>query len=116
MTWTGGTIAGFGALDIAAGATFSASGAIGQDETLDGVELKNAGAASLSPGTTLRGLVLDNGAGIDNQAGASFSFLDDGTVYSDASATYFTNEGASAPTDLTPSSRPSPRPPAARPR
>ncbi len=94
ITWIGGTIAGSGALDIAAGASFSATGAIFQNETLDGVELRNAGTASLSPGSDQRGLILLDGAGIDNQAGAGFSIVGDGIVRSDASATSFTNEGA----------------------
>ncbi len=35
-----------------------------------------------------------DGAGIDNQAGASFTFLNNVSIFSDASATYFTNEGS----------------------
>jgi hypothetical protein len=91
MSWVGGTITGFGALTIAGGATLSMGNHA--NETLDGVELKNAGTVSLAPLTTLQGLVLLHGAGVDNQAGGSFNFLSDATIFGDGSATYFTNEG-----------------------
>ncbi len=52
MTWVGGTISGFGTLSIAGGATLALGGGNFSyvDETLDGVALDNAGAASFSGG------------------------------------------------------------------
>ncbi len=50
MTWVGGTISGFGTLSIAGGAALALGGGNFSyvDETLDGVALDNAGAASFS--------------------------------------------------------------------
>ncbi len=102
MIWGGGTITGFGALDIANGATLDIGGYGDNAETLDGVVLENAGAATLaatnSDARTV-GLALENGAGIDNQATGTFSFPtnyslpSNAQITSDGSATFFTNEG-----------------------
>jgi hypothetical protein len=98
MSWTGGTITGFGSLDIANGATLAMSGSVGQVVTLDGVTLENAGAATLSAqnccSPALFALALQNGAGIDNQAAGSFRLLNAEAITSDATATFFRNEGA----------------------
>ncbi len=95
MTWDGGTIRGFGALDIANGATLQINVNPSFPLTLDGVVLENAGAAALTlPSCCVGVLALENGAGIDNQATADFSVLNNVTVTSDATATFFTNEGS----------------------
>ena len=74
MTWNGGSITGFGTLNIADGATLVISG-YQNAETLDGVVLENAGTATMastnSDARTI-GLALENGAGIDNQATGTF--------------------------------------------
>jgi Bacterial Ig-like domain (group 3) len=95
MTWAGGTITGFGALDIAGGASLNLGNGNNLTETLDGVELQNAGVVSLSTaGDSSNGLALEDDGGIDNQVGGSFTFLTQATISSDGSATYFTNEGS----------------------
>ncbi len=104
MNWAAGTISGFGTLDIASGATLSInSGGSYETETLNGVVLENAGAVTVGgPLSSIFALALENGAGIDNQATGSFSMEPSFagatgpviSITSDASATYFTNEGS----------------------
>ena len=106
IDWIGGTLTGFGALEIPQTATLLLSSGA-NSETLDGVELQNAGAASLSLGNFCCGpigLVLVNGAGVDNQSTGSFAFESNGgtpLISTDPSATYFDNEG-SITVDVTP--------------
>jgi hypothetical protein len=95
MTWVGGTISGLRALAIGTGATLS----MGQDnngytETLDGITLDNAGTANLAGYEHYYGLALESGAGVVNQAGASFTLQDNVIVSTDGSATFFTNAGS----------------------
>ena len=96
MIWERGTIAGFGTLMIGSQATLSMDVSSNQfTETLDGVTLDNAGAASLG-GDGAFGLSLENNAVFDNQPGASFTFLNGPSgvyVTSDGTATSFKNEG-----------------------
>ena len=97
MNWYSGTITGFGSLDIPSGATLE----LNSDpyayttETLDGVVLDNAGTATLALASNNSnfGLALENGAGVNNQAGASFTFLTIASIFSDGTATFFTNAG-----------------------
>jgi hypothetical protein len=105
MSWDRGTITGSGTLDIASGATLNLNnGDSSAIETLDGAVLDNAGAVTMSDGNACcpqDGLTLQNGAGIDNQAGGSFTFLSTAAngqnareiIFSDGSATFFTNAG-----------------------
>ncbi len=90
MAWTGGTIAGGGTLSAQGGLALGSSGDE-VTETLDGVALDNAGAASFSGS---EGMALQGGAGIDNQPGGRFTFLTTAYFSSDATATYFKNEGS----------------------
>jgi len=96
VTWVGGTVSGGGSLDIATGAALDLGDASGNaNETLQGVVLQNAGAASFWGGNFgSYGLYLQDGAGIDNQPGGSFTILTNATIYSDGSATYFSNAGS----------------------
>jgi len=95
MTWVGGTMSGFGTLDTPTGATANLGDGSNVTETLDGVELRNAGTAILSDaGNNSYGIALDNGAGIDNQVTGSFTIGSNVTISSDGSATYFTNAGS----------------------
>ncbi len=93
MTWINGMVTGFGSLDISNGATLDLGNGNNSIETVSGVELDNAGTAVLASVYNSAGIALDNGAGIDNQGTGSFSFASNATIYSDGSATYFTNEG-----------------------
>lgn len=94
MSWNGGTISGFGALTIDAGAVLGlSSGEVVTTETLSGVNLQNAGAVSLV-GNSANGLQLKNGAQVVNAAGASFTILTRGSITSDGTATTFINEGS----------------------
>jgi virginiamycin B lyase len=96
MSWGGGTVTGFGTLDIASGATLEMGSSGNPTQTLNGVELQNAGTVDLYTAV----MALDNGAGIDNQAGASFTLdnccghTGNDTISSDGTATYFTNAGS----------------------
>ncbi len=98
MTWDGGTIRGFGALDIADGATLQINVNPSLPLTLDGVELENAGAAALTLANCCGGvLALENGAGINNSVTGSFAIQGgDGVarITSDGTATFFENEGS----------------------
>jgi len=99
MTWVGGTVSGGGSLVIANGATLNMSGFGGNDVTLDGVVLENAGAATLTVTNCCAfELALENGAGIDNKSTGSFAFVpaennEAAEITSDGTATFFTNEG-----------------------
>ena len=97
MSWDRGTISGLGTLTIASGATLSLGGGQGDIETLGGATLNNAGTATLTSVLFSDGITLEDGAGIDNQPGGSFTFLDasEGAyIYSDSSPTFFTNQGS----------------------
>ncbi|HKM52557.1 MAG TPA: Ig-like domain repeat protein, partial [Isosphaeraceae bacterium] len=96
MTWAGGTVTGFNSLAIGSQATLDLGDAsVNANETLQGVVLQNAGAASFWGGNFgSYGLYLQDGAGIDNQPGGSFTILNNATIYSDGSATYFSNAGS----------------------
>ena len=67
----------------------------GYTETLNGVALDNAGDSTLA-GDGFFGLSLENNAVIDNQPGASFTFLDEVDISSDGTATSFVNAGTLA--------------------
>jgi hypothetical protein len=98
VSWVGGTLSGFGSLSIPAASTLN----LGQQgaqvsEVLDGVTLDNAGTATLSdigyPSDYSLGL--QNGAGVDNQAGGSFTFLTSAVIISGGAGTFFENAGMS---------------------
>jgi hypothetical protein len=72
FTWTGGTMSGPVSTNLAAGSTFTISGAA--DKVLDGWTLNLAGTTTWSDGGNL--MLADN-AVINNQSGALFSILND---------------------------------------
>ena len=100
MSWDQGTISGLGTLTIASGATLSLGGPQRSIERLDGTTLDNAGTANLTSVFYTDGMMLEDGAGIDNEPGGSFTFLGNSHpsggayIYSDSSPTFFTNEGS----------------------
>jgi hypothetical protein len=68
MTWVGGTVTGFGTLEIPSGATVNLGNGNQTTETLNGVALENAGTVAWSTGT----LAVTNGGAVDNMAGTVF--------------------------------------------
>jgi PKD domain len=95
MTWVGGTVTGFGALNIPSGAVLNLNQPGANNiETLVGAALENAGTVNvLGTNNGNYGLSLQSGAGVENQLGASFNFQVNAPIISDGSATYFTNAG-----------------------
>ncbi len=96
MTWASGTVTGFGALQIPSGAVLNLSRPdTNATETLVGVALQNAGTVNVLGLTNNNqyGLSLQSGAGVANQSGGSFTFQVNADVFSDGSATYFSNAG-----------------------
>ncbi len=93
INWTGGAImtGTAGTVEAEGGLTLGISTS-SVPETLDGVTLDNAGAATLSASSSAYGLLLENGAVFDNQCTGSLTFETSATVYSDNAAT-FLNEG-----------------------
>ena len=91
MSWSDGTMSGFGTLTIANGAgLILGQNAANAVETLDGVTLNNGGITTILDYK----LALENSAGIDNQSGGSFTFLNYASqITSDGTATFFKNEG-----------------------
>ena len=67
----------------------------GYAETLSGVALDNAGTTTLA-GVGNYGLSLENNAVVDNQTVASFTFVDEVSIFSDGTATSFVNAGTLA--------------------
>jgi hypothetical protein len=96
MTWTAGTISGSGVLNIASGAVLNLNEPTNNaTETLVGAVLENAGTANVLGTNNLNsGLSLQSGAGVQNQAGASFNFQVNASIFSDGSATYYSNAGS----------------------
>ncbi len=94
------TVTGFGAVVIPSGAVLN----LGQSggtfiETLVGATLENAGTVNVignsSPGyANAQGLSLQSGASVANQSGGSFTFQVNATIFSDGSATSFSNAGS----------------------
>ncbi len=96
MTWILGTISGFGTLSIPGQATLALGTSTADGtETLSGVTLNNAGATTLSSQAAYSGfgLTLESNAVVDNEPGASFTFLTGATISSDGTATAFINSG-----------------------
>ena len=83
-------------MTIASGAALSLGGLRGSIETLNGTVLENAGAAALTSVAYPDGITFEDGAGIVNQRGFSFTILDGsgaGTVCSDNSPSVFHEPG-----------------------
>ena len=96
MVWNGAAaISGFGTLTIASGALLHLStGHYLGTETLNGVELDNAGTATLVGAIgSNNGLALENGAKLINEPGATFTILTSGPITSDGTVTAFINQG-----------------------
>ncbi len=96
MTWNYGAISGFGTLSIPGQATLAlGTSTTNGTETLSGVTLNNAGATTLSSNAAYSGfgLTLESNAVVDNEPGASFTFLTGATISSDGTATAFINSG-----------------------
>jgi hypothetical protein len=98
MTWQGGTISGFRTLSIASEAALDLGDpSNSESETVVGATLENAGTATLSSaGKPLSsGLVLESGAVLDNQPGATLMLMPNASIFGDGT-TRLINEGALA--------------------
>jgi RHS repeat-associated protein len=92
LNWTGGTMSGLGTTTLAAGATSNLSGNL----YLDARTLVNAGTAIWSGDGTYDALRVNDGATIDNLAGATFTITNDrslGQFYPVIGAAVFNNAG-----------------------
>ena len=83
-TWYGGTMAGSGTTSAIGGMKIGDPGAGTYGEYLDQRTLDNAGPATLdwayNAASGYRGLYLSSGTTLDNQPGASFSFISDASI------------------------------------
>ncbi|MGO9923386.1 MAG: Ig-like domain repeat protein [Isosphaeraceae bacterium] len=95
MTWQNGTISGFSSLAIASGASLTLGQPGGSyTDTLQGVQLSNAGAVTISGYQGGAALQLDSGASVDNLAGGTFTAAGSMSIQGDgAPGEAFTNEG-----------------------
>ncbi len=75
-TWTGGSMTGTGTTDAAGGLAVGDAG-INAQVSLDQRTLDNGGAGSIISGYAYGQLLLSSGATLDNEPGASFTFLSD---------------------------------------
>ncbi|MFI5460469.1 MAG: hypothetical protein ACHRXM_34060, partial [Isosphaerales bacterium] len=77
-TWTGGTMSGSGVTNANGGLTMGDANADDQ-MFLSARTLNNGGAATLASADPSYGLYLDSGATVDNESGATFNFIANGS-------------------------------------
>jgi hypothetical protein len=97
-TWTGGTMSGSGTTVAEGGLTLGGTTAgTTFNEILSGRTLENVAAATLSASSDDSGLILADGAEVENQFGGSFSIATDAQISdSNGSAASVVNEGTFA--------------------